>query len=88
MSADELKVMPKGTFVIMETGVDPMVSKMYFYFELGIEFEEEYEVEEKAQREVLYAGKSEVEENIIKKYGSKEDDYVMKIKKMLNEKNI
>jgi type IV secretion system protein VirD4 len=56
LSPDELKNLPKGDFIVMKTGTHPMRTKLQLYFKWGISFEEPYQVPERAQREVYYAG--------------------------------
>lgn len=68
MTADELKAMPKGQFVVMKTGAHPMKVKLKLYFDWGIQFSEVYKVEENANRKVEYADKQELMEAIIEKY--------------------
>ena len=60
LSPDELKSLPKGNFIVMKTGTHPMRTKLQLYFKWGISFEEPYQVPERAQREVYYAGKEEL----------------------------
>ena len=84
LSPDELKNLPKGEFVVMKTGTHPMRTKLQLYFKWGISFEEPYQVPERAQREVYYAGKEELLMNIKKSLYSqprpvstpKADDYM------------
>ncbi len=84
LSPDELKNLPKGNFIVMKTGVHPMRTKLQLYFKWGIKFEEPYQVPERAQREVYYAGKEELLMNIKKSLYSqprpvstpKADDYM------------
>ena len=52
MTPDELKSLPKGTFVVMKTGFYPMKVKLKLFFKWGIKFEEQYEVMENGNREV------------------------------------
>ena len=68
MTPDELKSLPKGTFVVMKTGFYPMKVKLKLFFKWGIEFEEKYEVMENGNREVHYANRSELFNNIIQTY--------------------
>ena len=68
MTPDELKSLPKGTFVVMKTGFYPMKVKLKLFFKWGIEFEGKYEVAENSNREVHYANRSELLNNIIKEY--------------------
>ena len=84
LSPDELKNLPKGNFIVMKTGSHPMRTKLQLYFKWGISFEEPYQVPERAQREVYYAGKEELLMNIKKSLysqpqsvtASKPDDYM------------
>ena len=71
LSPDELKNLPKGDFIVMKTGTHPMRTKLQLYFKWGISFEEPYQVPERAQREVYYAGKEELLMNIKKSLYSK-----------------
>ena len=68
MTPDELKSLPKGTFVVMKTGFYPMKVKLKLFFKWGIKFEEKYEVKENGNREVHYANRSELFNNIIQTY--------------------
>ena len=68
MTADELKALPKGNFIVAKTGAHPMRTKLKLFLKWGITFEEPYEVEEKAARKVAYADKREIEEEIIRRY--------------------
>ena len=84
LSPDELKNLPKGNFIVMKTGTHPMRTKLQLYFKWGISFEEPYQVPERAQHEVYYAGKEELLMNIKKSLYSqpkpvstpKVDDYM------------
>ena len=66
LTADELKSLPKGNFVVMKTGVHPMKTKLRLFLDWGITFEKAYETEERSHRKVYYADKEELEENIIR----------------------
>ena len=68
MSADELKAMPKGQFVVMKTGAHPMKVRLKLFFDWGISFGESYTVKENANRKVEYAEKKELIEKIVEKY--------------------
>ena len=68
MSADELKSMPKGNFVVMKTGTHPMKTKLKLFFEWGIRFDKPLEMPDRGSRPVRYAGKSDLEEAILKAY--------------------
>ena len=60
MSADELKAMPKGEFIVMKTGLHPMKVKLKLFLDWGITFGKPYEVPEQAERPVHYASKQEL----------------------------
>lgn len=68
MTPDELKSLPKGTFVVMKTGFYPMKVKLKLFFKWDIEFEEQYQIAENGNREVHYANRSELFNNIIQTY--------------------
>lgn len=66
MSADELKSMPKGQFIVMKTGMHPMQVTLRLFLDWGITFGKPYEVPEQAQRPVAYASRKELEMAIYK----------------------
>lgn len=66
MTADELKSLPKGNFVVMKTGVHPMKTRLKLFLDWGITFDTPYEIEEKSHRKVYYADKEELEKNILR----------------------
>lgn len=68
MTADELKSMPKGQFVVMKTGFFPMKVMLRLFPEWGISFNSEYVSAENGSRKVAYASKNEIVEGIIQKY--------------------
>lgn len=65
MSPDELKSMPKGSFVVMKTGTHPMKTKLKLFFDWGIQFEKPLEMPDRGSRPVHYAGKQELERAIM-----------------------
>ena len=73
MTADELRNLPKGEFIVMKTGFHPIKVHMKLFYEWGIEFDSDnpYVMPENGSREVKYANKSEIEEAIQTKYGKK-----------------
>ena len=72
LTPDELKSLPKGTFVVMKTGFHPMQVKLKLFFKWGIEFPEGfYTVADKGNRKVTYASKNALEEKIQGTTGSK-----------------
>lgn len=74
LTADELKSLPKGNFVIMKTGVHPMKTVLRLFLDWGITFGEPYIMEEKSHRRVFYADKETLEENIMNQGVELEED--------------
>ena len=74
LTADELKSLPKGNFVIMKTGVHPMRTVLRLFLDWGITFGEPYITEEKSHRKVSYADKETLEENIMNQGLELEED--------------
>ena len=72
MTADELKAIPKGTFVVMKTGKHPMQTKLRLFLDWGITFDEPYQIEERVSRKIAYADRDELIRSILKKYPPKE----------------
>ena len=68
MTPDELKSLPKGTFIVMKTGFYPMKVRLKLFFEWGIKFEEPYAVSENGNRPVRYASKKEIIDSILENY--------------------
>ena len=66
MTADELKSLPKGTFVVMKTGTHPMQTKLRLFFDWGITFDEPYATPEHAVRKVAYASREELFQSVRK----------------------
>lgn len=71
MSPDELKTLPRGHFILAKTGCCPMQTKLPLFLKWGIVFGEAYEVPERAAREVFYADRFELEQEILRR---REDD--------------
>ena len=68
MSADELKSMPKGNFVVMKTGTHPMKTKLKLFFKWGIQFGEPLKMPDQGSRPVHYAGKDDLERAVLQAY--------------------
>lgn len=70
MTAEELKSLPKGDFIVMKTGVHPIRVHLKLFFKWGITFDEEhpYTIAENGNREVKYASKDEIIDGIKNKY--------------------
>ena len=65
LTADELKSLPKGHFVIMKTGTHPIKTVLRLFLDWGITFGNPYLMEEKFHRRITYANKETLEENIV-----------------------
>ena len=71
LTPDELKSLPKGTFVVMKTGCHPMQVKLKLFFKWGIVFPKDfYTVEDKGNRKVSYASQAHLEAEIVKQYST------------------
>lgn len=69
MTADELKSMNKGSFIVMKTGTHPFISKLKLFFKWGIDFDcVPYSVADKGARKVEYTNKDIIEDEILKKF--------------------
>ncbi len=69
MTADELKSMKKGNFIVMKTGTHPFISKLKLFFKWGIDFDcEPYSVDDKGARKVEYTDKDTIEDRMLEKY--------------------
>ena len=81
MTPDELKSLPKGTFIVMKTGFYPIKVKLKLFFNWGIKFEEQpYKVEVKNTSQIKYANKDKLVASIKEKYPQPE-------RKSLEKKN-
>ena len=69
MTPDELKSLPKGTFIVTKTGFYPMKVKLKLFFKWGIQFDEEpYKVDVKDSSQIQYADRDSLLTAIRKKY--------------------
>ena len=75
LTVDELKSMPKGQFIVMKTGVHPMISPLKLYFKWGIKFGEEYRLPDKTARTVAYKERDELIKDIDIKYPQKNKEF-------------
>lgn len=64
LTPDELKSIPKGSFIVMKTGTHPMRTHLQLFLNWGITFEEPYTVPERANRTVAYANRVDLERNL------------------------
>ena len=67
MSPDELKTLPRGHFILAKTGCCPMQTRLPLFLKWGIVFGAAYEVPERAAREVFYADRFELEQEILRR---------------------
>ena len=73
MTPDELKSLPKGTFIVTKTGFYPIKVKLKLFFKWGIEFEKSpYVVPICDNSTVKYANKQQLVKAIREKYPPKE----------------
>ena len=68
MTPDELKALPKGTFIVTKTGFYPIKVKLKLFFKWGIQFGEPLQMPDRGSRPVHYAGKEELERSILQSY--------------------
>ena len=72
MTPDELKSLPKGTFVVTKTGFNPMQVKLKLFFKWGIQFEETpYIVPLRDNKDIRYANKDALMLAVTEKYSPK-----------------
>ena len=80
MTPDELKNLPKGTFVVMKTAHHPMKVKLKLFFEWGINFGEPYTAEERGNRKVQYANRQSLILAVTEKYSERSDERKLHIR--------
>lgn len=73
MSPDELKTLPKGHFILAKTGCCPLQTRLPLFLKWGIIFGEAYEVPERSARQVAYADRFELEQEIVRR---RDDDEI------------
>lgn len=72
MTADELKSMKKGSFIVMKTGAHPFVSQLKLFMKWGISFpKESYTVEDRGARKARYISREKLIRAITDKYPPK-----------------
>lgn len=71
LTTDELKALPKGTFVLMKTGTHPIITKLKLFTKWGIELDKVYKTEERSLRAVEYANVIQLEDMIRSTYGKR-----------------
>ena len=69
MTADELKALPKGTFVVTKTGFNPIKVKLKLFFKWGIQFEDKpFVVPLRDNQNIKYANKDDLMRAVYDKY--------------------
>ena len=74
MTADELKALPKGEFIVAKTGCHPMQTRLPLFLKWGIRFEEEFSIPVYDIRKVEYADRFSLEEEIVRRNQSDTDE--------------
>ena len=68
ISADELKALPKGRFIVTKTGCYPVQATLRLFADWGITFADDWRVPEREPRTVAYADRMALEQAIMDKY--------------------
>lgn len=68
MTADELRRMPSGQFVVLKRGSYPMKSKFQLFTKWGVKFEENYDISKRTAEEIQYINIRELERAISERY--------------------
>ena len=74
MTADELKALPKGEFIVAKTGCHPMRTKLPLFLKWGICFEEEFSTPIYDVQKVEYSDRFSLEEEIVRRNQSDTDE--------------
>lgn len=82
MTTDELKALPKGTFVLMKTGTHPIKTTLKLFTKWGIKLDKVYESEERTLRTVEYANATQLEDIIKRAYGRGTNEETIDIEKI------
>lgn len=85
MTPDELKSMPKGQFIVMKTGHNPMEVKLKLFFKWGIDFETPFSLGSREVKEVKYLNKKQLESAINENYGLSDEELQEFLEKSHNE---
>lgn len=68
ITPDELKTLPKGSFILAKTGCYPIKTILKLFTKWGIVFNKVFEIREKSARRVAYADRMELEQEILKRH--------------------
>lgn len=72
LTTDELKALPKGTFVLMKTGAHPIETTLKLFTYWGIKLDKQYKSEIRVVRPVQYANVMQLEDIIRTTYGNEQ----------------
>lgn len=76
MTADELKTMKRGTFLVTKTGSHPSLFHMKLYTKWGIDFDKPYLIEDRSARKVTFVNEKDISRAIESKFCfNNSDDY-------------
>ena len=95
MTADELKALPKGTFIVTKTGFHPIKVRLKLFFEWGINFEDDpFVAPLRDNMNIRYASKDALIKAVYEKYpvnATNEGDEIppgsFSVEQILGEKN-
>ena len=95
MTADELKALPKGTFIVTKTGFHPIKVRLKLFFEWGIRFEDKpFVVPLRDNTDIRYASKDALIKAVYEKYpanAKNNDDEIpassISVEQVLGDKN-
>lgn len=76
MTVDELKSMPKGNFILMKTGKNPMKTTLKLFTHWNIKLDKIYKIDMKDIREVDYADMTEIINILKSRYGQFDDERI------------
>ena len=68
MTADELKALPKGIFVVTKTGFNPIKVKLKLFFKWEIEFEKTFILPLRNNKDIFYVSKEALMSTVYYKY--------------------
>ena len=85
MTPDELKSMPKGQFIVLKTGHNPMKVRLKLFFDWGIDFEMPFSLGSREVKEVKYLKKEQLESAINENYGLSDEELQEFLEKSHNE---
>ena len=78
ITADELKCLPKGTFICTKTGMSPFKVQLLFYEKLGIRYDEKLNAEIKEVKTVYYADRKSISKVIKKQHIDEQENEMNK----------